>query len=176
MRLHRPGRPTRRCDRSPTRLSHAHPAPQVSDAILDACLEQDPDSKVRAGDPMRRGPVGPCAVLLPPPPCTLQHRRPPSLPPQVACETASKTGMVMVFGEITTKAKVDYEAIVRRTCKEIGFISDDVGLDCETCKVGVHRAQEGSPPQTHTRTVTYTHAREPAAGDSGAGGASQAPS
>ncbi len=41
----------------------------------------------------------------------------------------------MVFGEITTKAKVDYEAIVRATCKEIGFISDDVGLDGDKCKV-----------------------------------------
>lgn len=44
--------------------------------------------------------------------------------------------MVMVFGEITTKAKVDYEAIVRRVCREIGFISDDVGLDADKCKVG----------------------------------------
>ena len=44
--------------------------------------------------------------------------------------------MIMVFGEITTKAKVDYEAIVRRTCKEIGFTSDDVGLDGDKCKVG----------------------------------------
>lgn len=34
--------------------------------------------------------------------------------------------MVMVFGEITTKAKVDYEAIVRKTCEEIGFVSEDV--------------------------------------------------
>ena len=43
--------------------------------------------------------------------------------------------MVMVFGEITTKAKVDYEAIVRRVCKEIGFTSEDVGLNADTCKV-----------------------------------------
>lgn len=43
--------------------------------------------------------------------------------------------MVMVFGEITTKAKVDYEAVVRKTCREIGFISDDVGLDADKCKV-----------------------------------------
>ncbi|PNH00367.1 S-adenosylmethionine synthase [Tetrabaena socialis] len=63
---------------------------------------------------------------------------------QVACETCCKTGMVMVFGEITTKAKVDYEAIVRRVCKEIGFISADVGLDADTCKVLVH-IEEQSP-------------------------------
>lgn len=43
--------------------------------------------------------------------------------------------MVMVFGEITTSAKVDYEAVVRKTCKEIGFTSEDVGLDADTCKV-----------------------------------------
>lgn len=54
---------------------------------------------------------------------------------QVACETCTKTNMVMVFGEITTKAKVDYEAIVRKTCREIGFTSEDVGLDADKCKV-----------------------------------------
>ena len=54
---------------------------------------------------------------------------------QVACETATKTNMVMVFGEITTSAKVDYEKVVRDTCREIGFISDDVGLDADKCKV-----------------------------------------
>lgn len=41
----------------------------------------------------------------------------------------------MVFGEITTNAKVDYEAIVRKTCKDIGFVSEDVGLDADNCKV-----------------------------------------
>jgi hypothetical protein len=62
----------------------------------------------------------------------------------VACETATKTGMVMVFGEITTAAKVDYEAIVRKTCRDIGFTSEDVGLDADTCKVLVH-IEEQSP-------------------------------
>ncbi len=46
--------------------------------------------------------------------------------------------MVMVFGEITTNAKVDYEAIVRKTCRDIGFTSEAVGLDADTCKV-LHR-------------------------------------
>lgn len=64
--------------------------------------------------------------------------------PQVACETATKTNMVMVFGEITTKAKVDYEAVVRRVCREVGFVSDDVGLDGDKCKVLVH-IEEQSP-------------------------------
>lgn len=91
-------------------VNEGHPdklCDQVSDAVLDACLAQDPDSKV-------------------------------------ACETCAKTNMVMVFGEITTKAKVDYEAIVRKTCKDIGFISDDVGLDGDKCKVLVH-IEEQSP-------------------------------
>jgi len=54
---------------------------------------------------------------------------------KVACETATKTGMVMVFGEITTKANVDYEKVVRQVCRDVGFISDDVGLDGNTCRV-----------------------------------------
>eukprot|EP00199_Chlamydomonas_sp_CCMP681_P002309 CAMPEP_0119103252 /NCGR_PEP_ID=MMETSP1180-20130426/1729_1 /TAXON_ID=3052 ORGANISM="Chlamydomonas cf sp, Strain CCMP681" /NCGR_SAMPLE_ID=MMETSP1180 /ASSEMBLY_ACC=CAM_ASM_000741 /LENGTH=393 /DNA_ID=CAMNT_0007087705 /DNA_START=39 /DNA_END=1220 /DNA_ORIENTATION=+ len=91
-------------------VNEGHPdklCDQVSDAILDACLEQDPDSRV-------------------------------------ACETCTKTNMVMVFGEITTKAKVDYEAVVRKTCREIGFTSDDVGLDADKCKVLVY-LEEQSP-------------------------------
>ncbi|KAI8471287.1 MAG: S-adenosylmethionine synthase [Monoraphidium minutum] len=91
-------------------VNEGHPdklCDQVSDAVLDACLEQDPYSKV-------------------------------------ACETATKTGMVMVFGEITTNAKVDYEKVVRDTCREIGFTSEDVGLNCDTCKVLVH-IEEQSP-------------------------------
>ncbi|TXG50673.1 hypothetical protein EZV62_023197 [Acer yangbiense] len=78
---------------------------QVSDAILDACLEQDPESKV-------------------------------------ACETAccTKTNMFMVFGEITTKAKVNYEKIVHDTCREIGF----VGLDADNYKVFVYIEEQSS--------------------------------
>ena len=51
---------------------------------------------------------------------------------------------VMVFGEITTSAKVDYEKVVRDTVRNIGFISDDVGLDADKCKVLVH-IEEQSP-------------------------------
>ncbi|KAJ6338660.1 hypothetical protein OIU76_008180 [Salix suchowensis] len=50
--------------------------------------------------------------------------------------------MVMVFGEITTKGKIDYEKIVRDTCRNIGFVSDDVGLDADKCKVLVNIEQQ----------------------------------
>ena len=43
--------------------------------------------------------------------------------------------MVMVFGEITTTAKVDYEAVVRQVCKDIGFNSEEDGLNGNTCEV-----------------------------------------
>merc|ERR1712159_962564 len=48
---------------------------------------------------------------------------------RVACETCTGTNFVMVFGEITTNAKVDYEKIVRETVKEIGFDHPDKGID-----------------------------------------------
>ena len=91
-------------------VNEGHPdklADQISDSILDACLKEDPESKV-------------------------------------ACETATKTNMVMVFGEITTKAKVDYEKIVRETCRQVGFTSDDVGLDCDKMTV-LNHLHEQSP-------------------------------
>lgn len=141
------------------------PLAQISDAVLDACLEQDPDSKVRAaavaappnglaavvsgGQRLAAGNGSRMSQLL-----TRRMlggrfwRHEPSLAvinklnaaapcreSQVACETCTKTNMVMVFGEITTKAKVDYEAVVRTVCKEVGFTSADVGLDGEKCKV-----------------------------------------
>ena len=63
---------------------------------------------------------------------------------KVACETATKTNMVMVFGEITTTAKVYYEAVVRQVCKDIGFNSEEDGLNGNTCEVLV-RLHEQSP-------------------------------
>lgn len=54
---------------------------------------------------------------------------------KVACETASKTGMVMCFGEITTKSKVDYESVIREAIKKIGFDAEEKGLDYKTCRV-----------------------------------------
>jgi len=71
---------------------------------------------------------------------------------KVACETATKDNMVMVFGEITTQAKLDYDSIVRKEVKKIGFDSfvddlssvDSKGLSCETCEVLV-RINKQSP-------------------------------
>lgn len=71
---------------------------------------------------------------------------------KVACETACKDNMVMVFGEITTKAELDYDAIVRNTVKNIGYDSfvDDLtstvskGLDYQTCEVQI-RINKQSP-------------------------------
>lgn len=54
---------------------------------------------------------------------------------KVACETASKTGMVMCFGEITTKSNVDYETVIRDAIKKIGFDAEEKGLDYKTCRV-----------------------------------------
>ncbi len=71
---------------------------QISDAILDALMEQDPMSRV-------------------------------------ACETSTTTGLVLVMGEITTKAYVDIQKIVRDTIKEIGYVRGKYGFDAETCGV-----------------------------------------
>lgn len=82
-------------------VSEGHPdkiCDQVSDAILDACLEQDPESRV-------------------------------------ACECYAAENFLLIGGEITTKAKVDYEAVARNTIKNIGYDKDEYGFNYKTLEI-----------------------------------------
>ncbi len=89
-------------------VTEGHPdklCDQISDAVLDACLEQDPLSRV-------------------------------------ACETATKTGFVMLLGEITTHANLNYDDLVRKVITEIGYDSSEKGFDGNTCGVQVAIARQ----------------------------------
>jgi S-adenosylmethionine synthetase len=89
-------------------VTEGHPdkiCDQVSDAVLDACLEQDPRSRV-------------------------------------ACETAVKTGYVMLLGEITTNAQFNYDELVRKVVNDIGYDSSEKGFDGSSCGVLVAIAKQ----------------------------------
>lgn len=84
-------------------VSEGHPdkvCDQISDAILDACLQDDPYSRV-------------------------------------ACECFTTTNLLVIGGEITTRAQVDYEQIARDVLIKIGYVSDDLGIDGNNCRVEV---------------------------------------
>ena len=89
-------------------VTEGHPdkmCDQISDAILDAMLEQDPMSRV-------------------------------------ACESFTTTGIVAIMGEVTTKANVDIQKIVRDTVREIGYTNSDLGFDADTCAVQIMLHQQ----------------------------------
>merc|ERR1712100_617460 len=71
---------------------------------------------------------------------------------KVAMETATKTGMVVLLGEVSVdKDKVNFEQVARKVCKEVGFTSEDVGLDCDNCQVIVNvHAQDANIPLPFT--------------------------
>lgn len=104
------------------------PLPGSPDRTGPRALPTPPQSLPVAGAPLSL--VLPCAPSAAAQAYSTLADAPLPCPP-----TLPAWPQVMVFGEITTRAKVDYEAVVRKTCKEIGFISDDVGLDADKCKV-----------------------------------------
>jgi len=83
---------------------------------------------------------------------------------RVACETYVKTGMVMVGGEITTSAWVDIEELTRKTIREIGYTSSDMGFDANSCAV-LNTIGKQSPDIN--QGVDKTDPREQGAGDQG---------
>jgi S-adenosylmethionine synthetase len=85
---------------------------------------------------------------------------------RVACETLLTTGLVCLAGEITTKAQVDYPAIVRQIVREIGYTSSDMGFDAATCAVMVALGKQ-SPDIAQGVDEDSTRGKDIGAGDQG---------
>ncbi len=85
---------------------------------------------------------------------------------RVACETLVKTGMVVVAGEITSTANVPYAEIARRTVREIGYTSSDMGFDADTCAVLI-AVDRQSPDISQGVTEGEGLHKEQGAGDQG---------
>ncbi|MBO5266092.1 MAG: methionine adenosyltransferase [Ruminiclostridium sp.] len=86
---------------------------------------------------------------------------------RVACETCTTTGLVMVMGEITTKAVIDIPAIVRETVREIGYDNAEYGFDCNTC--AVMTTLDKQSPDIAMGVDNALEGREENAMDTGAG-------
>jgi S-adenosylmethionine synthetase len=85
---------------------------------------------------------------------------------RVACETLAKTGMIVVAGEITTTARVDFPAIVRKTVNGIGYSSSEMGFDGSTCAV-ITAIEQQSPDISQGVTEGEGMHKEQGAGDQG---------
>jgi len=85
---------------------------------------------------------------------------------RVACETMITTGMVVLAGEITTKANINYAETVRRKVRDIGYVASEMGFDAETCAVLVHLDKQ-SPDISQGVTAGKGKFKEQGAGDQG---------
>jgi S-adenosylmethionine synthetase len=85
---------------------------------------------------------------------------------RVACESLAKTGMVVVAGEITTKAIIDYASIIRKTVRDIGYTSSAMGFDADTCAV-ITAVERQSPDISQGVTEGQGMHKEQGAGDQG---------
>ncbi|MBU1093374.1 MAG: methionine adenosyltransferase [Firmicutes bacterium] len=111
-------------------VTEGHPdkvADLISDSILDACLEQDPESRV-------------------------------------ACETAVTTNYALLFGEITTNAKIDYEQIIKQAIRRIGYEQDGTGFNADHVIVDVRLKEQSTDIKMG---VDHSEHKEQGAGDQG---------